>query len=73
MYSLKQAKNYAQNIADLKREPWQVFKVPANAPAMRYPGNVHNTGVYLAAAVSDRADYEAGGAVFIGEPFQPRT
>jgi hypothetical protein len=71
MYTLKQAQAYAQNLADIHGDSWQVFEIPAAAPARQYPGNVHSKGNYHAAPVSERAEYESGGAVFVGAPYLP--
>ena len=65
MFTLKQAKAKAAFFTELHGEPWLVFKVPASAPCNEHPANVYNTGKYSYCKASERADYEAGGAVFM--------
>lgn len=64
MFTLKQAKRHAQQMADLHREPWVVFITPANAPCNHGPAAIYNTGRFLACRMSERDEYEAGGARF---------
>lgn len=65
MMNLKQATAYAKRMTALHGEPWLVFRTPDDAPCNQYPGNVYNTGRYHTCRASERADYEAGGAVFV--------
>ena len=64
MWTLKEAKRHAKNMAKLHREPWIVFITPADAQCNRGPLSIYNTGRFLACALSERAEYEAGGAFF---------
>ena len=65
MYTLKQAKAYAANLAAIHKEPWLVFKTPATAKVNQYPANIYNKGRYLACKASERAEYESGGCEFV--------
>lgn len=64
MMTLKQAKAHAQAMTEMHGEPWLVFKTPAAAPCNTKPFSTYNQGRYAVCRASERADYEAGGAVF---------
>ena len=42
-----------------------IFKTPKDAPCNQYPNNIYNTGHYMLCPADERAEYEAGGAVFV--------
>lgn len=64
MMSLKQAKAHAKAMTDLHGEQWLVFVTPASAPCNQGAAAIYNKGRYMACRESERAEYEAGGAVF---------
>jgi hypothetical protein len=67
MYTLKQAKAYAANIEKITGKRHLVFRVPEGTAASTYPGNVFNTGKYATCEESEKAEYEADGAVFVND------
>lgn len=64
MMSRRQADAHAARMTRLHGRPWLVFRTPDGARCNQAPGNAYNTGRYAACDARERADYEAGGAVF---------
>jgi hypothetical protein len=66
MYSLAQAKRLANIYAEDTGEEWAIFKTPENAMCNQPGFNTYNSGRYALCRASERAEYEAGGAKFVG-------
>lgn len=64
MLSLKQATAQAKILSDTHGEPWLVFITPADAPANHGIASIYNKGRFAVCRASEKADYEAGGAMF---------
>lgn len=65
MYTLKQARAYAANLAVFHREPWSVIQTHPDAAINKYPGNAMNRGTFIACKASELSEYIAGGCVHI--------
>lgn len=65
MLTFKQATAKAAAMTQMHGKPWLVFKTPSSAPCNQSPASMFNTGRYECCAADERADYEAGGAVFV--------
>lgn len=67
MFSLKQAKRHAQNMASLHKEPWVVGLTPDTAQCNQPGFDTFNEGRFIAIRSAEMEDYAAGGMTF------PRT
>lgn len=73
MYTLKQARIYAANLALLHNEPWDVIRTHPLAKINSKPANLFNTGNYVACAHKELVEYVAGGCEFVETIFPVKS